>query len=117
MLDERATSQSLCAASSSGLLRVQDAELVAPRVPQHPGLEASLLLVVVPSSPKGLQSLNLGLGVIRLDVVVHPLPPDPLVVGSLEQHSNLRVEEAELPLDSPTPFTDFSSSVRRPSAA
>jgi hypothetical protein len=68
-------------------VRLEHAELVAPRAAQDPEVKATLLLMVIAGRAERLQASDLRLNIVGLQVEVHPLLGDLLVVGLLERLS------------------------------
>lgn len=60
---------------------LEDAELVAEGIAQHPEVEASFLLVIPAGGAQLLQPLDLGFDGVSFDVEVHALLGSLLVVG------------------------------------
>src|SRR4029450_13203341 len=83
---------------------MEHAELVAPRVAQDPEVKAALLLMVIAGRAQRLQALDLGLNIVGLQVQVHPLLGDLLVVGALEQHPDLGIRKPQQSVDGAGPL-------------
>jgi hypothetical protein len=83
---------------------LEHAELVAPGVAHDPEVKAALLLVVIAGRAECLQALDLSLNIVGLQVQVHPVLGDLLVVGALEQHPDLGVRKPEPSIDVAAPL-------------
>src|SRR6266508_3421355 len=75
-------------------IRLEHAELVAPRVAQDPEVVAALLLVVPSGGAERFEALDLGFNVVGFEVEVHSLLGDLLVVGPLKQYPDLGIRQS-----------------------
>jgi hypothetical protein len=63
--------------------------------------------VVIAGRAQRLQASDLSLNIVGLQVQVHPLLGDLLVVGPLQQHPNLGVRKPQQPVDGAAPLREW----------
>jgi hypothetical protein len=82
---------------------LKDTEFIFPRVTHNPEVKSSFLLVIPPCGTERFQAPDFTLDVIGLQVKMHPLFRNLLIVCLLQQDCYLGIRKAKMPVD-PTAY-------------